>query len=195
MREDTLPLSHFEAIYARGEDPWGFASRSYEQQKYAATMAALPQARYGNAFEVGCSIGVFTAMLAERCDALLAVEPVPAALAAARDRNRESQHVRFAPLFVPGDWPEQRFDLVVLSEVIDYLGGDDINRLAERLQDSLLPGGDCVLVHWIGKKRGAPPHPTEASEILIAALNEAVLVTTQHRNADYRLDVLTRRSA
>ena len=195
MREDTLPLSHFEAIYERGEDPWGFASRAYEQRKYAATLAALPQARYRNAFEVGCSIGVFTAMLAERCDALLAVEPVPAALAAARDRNRESQHVRFAPLFVPGDWPRERFDLVVLSEVIDYLGADDITRLAERLDDSLRPGGDCVLVHWIGKKRGAAAHPTEASEILVAALAETAPIAIQHRNADYRLDVLTRRSA
>lgn len=194
MREDTLPLSHFEAIYAKGEDPWGFASRIYEQQKYAATLEALPQARYQNAFEVGCSIGVFTAMLAERCDALLAVEPVPAALAAARTRNRENPHVRFAPLFVPGDWPEERFDLVVLSEVIDYLGADDIQRLAERLEDTLLPGGACVLVHWIGKKRGALPHPKEASEIVIAALAETAPITRQHRNADYRLDVLTRRS-
>lgn len=194
MREDTLPLSHFEAIYARGEDPWGFASRRYEQEKYAATLAALPRARYRNAFEVGCSIGVFTAMLAERCDALLAVEPVNAALAAARERNRAKSHIRFASMFVPVEWPDEHFDLVVLSEVIDYLGAEDIRRLAERLRLGLLPGGDCLLVHWVGKKRGASRHPQEASEILIAALADIAPVTTQHRNADYRLDLLTRRS-
>ena len=45
----------------------------YEREKYDATLAALPL-RVGSAFEIGCSIGVLTRRLSERCDRLLAVD-------------------------------------------------------------------------------------------------------------------------
>lgn len=192
MREDTLPLSHFEAIYARGEDPWGFASSAYERDKYAATLAALPRLRYARALEVGCSIGVFTAMLAPQCGDLLAAEPVISALDAARLRNAGQAHVRFAPLFMPRDWPDERFDLVVLSEVLDYLGEQDLAGVAAALRRTLEPGGDIVLVHWVGKKRHAAAAASETSEMLIAALADFASIVHQHRNSAYRLDVLSR---
>lgn len=192
MREDTLPLSHFEAIYERGEDPWSFASSAYERDKYAATLAALPRARYARALEVGCSIGVFTAMLAPRCDDLLAAEPVTSALEGARLRNAGQAHVRFSPLFMPRDWPDERFDLVVLSEVLDYLGEQDLAGVAAALRRTLQPGGDIVLVHWVGKKRHATAAASETSELLIAALADLASIVHQQRNPAYRLDVLSR---
>jgi cyclopropane fatty-acyl-phospholipid synthase-like methyltransferase len=192
MREDSLPLRHFEALYARSEDPWHYASSAYEREKYAATLAALPHPRYRNGFEIGCSIGVMTDLLAERCDRLLAVEPVAAALEAAIMRNRRHHHVRFAPLFVPEQWPDGQFDLIVLSEVLDYLGREALAALAERLSEALEPQGDLILVHWIGKKRHAAALPSEASEILIQALADIARPSLQRRNADYRLDVLSR---
>lgn len=192
MRDDTLPLSHFESIYRRGEDPWGFATSEYERRKYAATLAAIPRARYDHALEVGCSIGVFTALLADRCDDLLAVEPVSSALATARARNAAKPHVRFAELFVPSDWPDESFDLVILSEVLDYLGRTDLLMLADRLRQSLRPGGDVVLVHWVGKKRPAVRTQDETTDVLIAATRDFAGLVHQTRNRDYRLDVLTR---
>ena len=189
MRDETVPLSYFETFYERGPDPWGFSTSPYERAKYAATLAALPRERYRSGFEVGCSIGVMTDLLARRCDRLLAVEPVTAALDAARARNAGHDHVRLAPMFVPGQWPDERFDLVVLSEVLDYLGAADLDRLAERLHATAV--GDVVLVHWIGKKR-AGPSEAEASEQLIAATAGWLGLARQERNADYRLDVLTR---
>lgn len=192
MRDETLPLSHFEDLYSRAADPWHFASSSYESAKYAATLAALPHSRYRHALEVGCSIGVFTAALADRCDHLLAIEPVAAALAAARTRNGDKPWVRFAPAFIPRDWPRERFDLVICSEVLDYLGATDIDGVGACLRDTLEPGGDLVLVHWVGKKSGAVSKPTEASEVLIAAMADCLRPVYQTRNADYRLDVLRR---
>ena len=192
MRDETLPLSHFEDLYNRTADPWHFASSGYEAAKYAATLAALPHSRYRHAFEVGCSIGVFTAALAERCDSLLAIEPVAVALAAAEARNADKPWVRFASAFIPRDWPQERFDLVLLSEVLDYLGTEDVMGVDARLRGSLEPGGDTVLVHWVGKKSGAAAKPSEASEVLIAAAADYLRPVYQTRNADYRLDVLRR---
>ena len=192
MRDETLPLSHFEDLYSRAADPWQFASSGYEAAKYAATLAALPHSRYRHALEVGCSIGVFTAALADRCDHLLAVEPVATALSAAEARNADKPWVRFAPAFIPRDWPSERFDLVVLSEVLDYLSVADVAQVGDRLRASLEPGGNVVLVHWVGKKAGGAAKPTEATEILIAALADHLRPVYQTRNADYRLDVLRR---
>ena len=191
VRRDTLGRDHFEALYAARPDPWRLATSDYERSKYAATLAALPRPRYRHGFEIGCALGILTAELGRRCDRLLAVEPVTAALDAARKRNAGQDHVRFAEMFVPAQWPEDRFDLVVLSEVIDYLGAADVETLARRISDSLDPGGDLVMVHWVGKKRG-PSSGDESSDRFVAAAAGALSVLRQDRNPDYRLDVLRR---
>ena len=82
------------------------------------------------------------------------------------------------------------FDLIVLSEVIDYLGEADVVALAEKVTASLVPGGEAILVHWVGKKRG-PPGEREASDRFIAAA-EGLVILRQDRNTDYRLDLLRR---
>lgn len=192
MRRDTLGRDHFEALYAARPDPWRLATSDYERAKYAATLKALPRPRYARAFEIGCAMGIFTAELGRRCDGLLAVEPVASALEEAKARNADQPQIRFAPLFVPADWPDERFDLIVISEVIDYLGAEDVCALADRVVASLEHGGDAILVHWVGKKR-RPPKGDEASDRFIAAAGDALHVLRAERNADYRMDVLRRR--
>lgn len=191
MRSDTLGLDHFEQLYAASPDPWHFETSAYEQAKYAATLAALPRPHYGRALDVGCSVGVMTEQLAPRCDDLLALEPVKAALDRARRRNARFPHVRFAKAFVPADWPDALFDLVVISEVLDYLGPDDLRMLAARIAESLRPGGDLVLVHWVGKK-SLVATAGEATDTLTAEAADALTPLRTERNRDYRLDVLRR---
>ena len=113
---------YFERLYESDPDPWKFASSEYERDKYAATMAALPPGRFARCFEVGCSIGVLTHELAQRCDALLGVDVAENALDQARTRLRDMPWVRFVRMAVPTEWPEGSFDLVLFSEVLYYLG-------------------------------------------------------------------------
>ena len=191
MRKDTLPVDHFEQLYARRPDPWHLATSDYERAKYAATLAALPRAHYGRGLEVGCANGIFTAALAGRCEELLAIEPVETALDAARRYNADRPNVRFARMFVPAAWPARFFDLIVLSEVIDYFGEADIDRLAQRVLGSLMSGGDMILVHWIGKK-SLRPRDEEATDRLVARLGSDFTMLRAERNTDYRLDLLRR---
>jgi predicted TPR repeat methyltransferase len=144
----TLPPAYFAAMYAESADPWGFASRWYEQRKYALTLAALPRERYRRGFEPGCSIGVLTELLAGRCDSLLATDIAPAAVAAAKERLAPYDGVEVAELAVPKEWPQGRFDLVVLSEIGYYLSADDLEQLLDRTIASLEPGATLVAVHW-----------------------------------------------
>ncbi len=177
---------YFEQLYARDPDPWKFATSDYERDKYAATLAALPSRRFRRAFEVGCSIGVLTAQLAQRCDEVLAVDVSETALAQARER---CPGVTFANMDLRDQWPDGSFDLILFSEVLYYLGLDGIRRVARRSVDSLAPGGVVGLVNWFGPTDGACTGD-EAAALFIEAAGSRLSPSVQTRAEKYRLDVL-----
>ncbi|GGC66646.1 SAM-dependent methyltransferase [Chelatococcus reniformis] len=187
----SLGAAYFRALYGTDPDPWSFATSDYERDKYAATLAALPHPRYRNAFEVGCSIGVLTAGLARRCDRLLAVDIAEEPLVAARQRCADLQHVRFARRAVPGQWPNETFDLIVLSEVVYYLAAADVEHLCARLVDGLEHGGHLLLVHWLGKT-DYPLSGDAAAELVMARMAPVAEVLLQRRTDAYRLDMVAR---
>ncbi|MGX7705995.1 class I SAM-dependent DNA methyltransferase [Methylobacterium sp. Gmos1] len=188
----SLPPGYFDERYAADPDPWNFESSPYERDKYAATLAALPRPRYAAALEVGCSIGVLTAALAPRCDALTALDVAEAALDQARARCRDRPGVRLIRAQVPGEWPDGTFDLILLSEVVYYLDAGDVARLAARVRGSLHPRGDVVLVHWTGETH-YPLTGDEAADLFIRECRQTLAVDQQVRTPAYRLDVLRRR--
>jgi SAM-dependent methyltransferase len=183
----TLPASYFEALYAEAADPWGFASRWYEQRKYALTMAALPRERYRRGFEAGCSIGVLTALLAQRCESLLGCDVAPAAVARASDRVAVFDNVEVIELAVPAAWPDGRFDLVVLSEVGYYLSPDDLALLVSRCVGCLEPGGSLVAVHW---RHPVADYPLRGDDVHAAiGSNPELHRLVRHEEADLLLEV------
>ena len=181
---------HFDRLYANDPDPWKFATSGYERDKYAATLAALPRPHYARAFEVGCSIGVLTRQLAARCDELLAVDVAGAALQNAAARCDDLPRVRFARMVVPQDWPEEKFDLILFSEVLYYLSAADRLTAARLSLRSLLPGGSIILVNWHGPTDG-DCDGDEAAEQFIAACGPSLRPVVQQRAEKYRLDVLS----
>lgn len=190
----SMPPDYFAGLYAANPDPWQFTSSGYERAKYEATLASLTRPTYASGLEIGCSIGVFTLQLAQRCDALVALDVADAALDAARERCAGQPRVRFAKAVVPADWPEGRFDLIVLSEVVYFLTPADIAVLVERVVASMMPGGDLVLVHWLGETH-YPVDGDEAAQTVIALSADAFDLVRQDRTPSYRLDVLRARPA
>jgi SAM-dependent methyltransferase len=182
-----MPAGYFDAMYAASPDPWGFRDRWYEQRKRAVTTAALPRARYTRAFEPGCSIGVLTADLAGRCDAVVAGDPSDAAVLAAREALAGQPHVTVERMTVPEDWPPGWFDLVVLSEVAYYLDPAAIDRLAERCLDSLTEGGTLLACHWRHPVADYPVGGDEVHARLAARPELHPLV--HHVETDFVLDV------
>lgn len=183
---ESRSAEHFQQLYASADDPWGFGSSPYEREKYRRTVAMLGDRRFASGLEVGCSIGVLSRMLAERCDTLLGLDIVERPLAAARARCAGLPGVTFQQMRVPNDWPDGRFDLIVFSEVLYFLTPADIDRCAHRATQS---DATVVLVNWLGVSDD-PCTGEEAAQRFIAATAPVLRVQAQDRQPGYRLDVL-----
>lgn len=186
----SLDQHYFDDFYSGREDPWGFGSRWYEERKRALTLAILPRRRFVSALEPGCSIGVLTAELAPRCDALLATDIAAAPLEVARERLRGSPHVRFEQRAIPQDWPAGRFDLIVLSEMAYYCSTSDLDTLIRRAAVSLTPDGVLLLCHWRHPVSDYPQTGDEVHRVALAVSGMDRLA--RYLDDDVRIDVLVR---
>ncbi len=186
----TLGPDYFDAMYQDAGDPWGFEERWYERRKYAISLAQLPAARYRRAFEPGCSIGVFTHMLAQRCDALLSCDVAEAAVQAAARRNQDQPHVRVERRDLPGQWPAGRFDLIVFSEILYYFGDHDLEQLLKNGVAALEPEGTLLAVHWRHPVADYPRPGDDVHAVLAAHPGLARLV--RHSEADFLAEVYIR---
>jgi SAM-dependent methyltransferase len=186
----TLGPGYFDAMYEAAPDPWGFEDRWYEQRKYAISLAQLPDRRYRRAFEPGCSIGVLTAMLAGRCDRLLSWDVAAGAVQAAARRTRDLPNVRVERRQIPHEWPAGRFDLIVFSEILYYLGDRDLEQALDYAVHALEPGGTLLAVHWRHPVTGYPRTGDDVHRVLAARPGLARLVS--HQEEDFLAEVYRR---
>jgi cyclopropane fatty-acyl-phospholipid synthase-like methyltransferase len=186
----TLKPEYFDALYTADPDPWKFATSPYERNKYQLTLDVIPKPHYRSALEVGCSIGVLTRSLASRCDTLIAIDGAQVPLVEARRRCADLPGVRFEHMFVPEQWPDGMFDLIILSEVVYYLSREDVRRLAASVTRSSAPDGVAILVHWT-RSTDYPLSGDEAVALFIEGMGPACVVERADRYAEFRLDVLS----
>ena len=186
MRE-RLDREYFETLYGQSPDPWGFETSPYEREKYERTLGVLQGQRYQRALEVGCSIGVFTTMLAPLCDELLAVDVSEKAVAAARDRLTSFPHVGVERRRLPEDTPEGQFDLVVASEVLYYWPKGVMLAALRRFEEILAPSGVLLAVHWRKETKTYPLQRDEVHELLLE--HTRLANTTAMVEPEYRLDL------
>ncbi len=189
----TLDSDYFTGLYEADDDPWRLASRWYETRKYGLTVAALPAERYRRGLEVGCSVGVLTAALASRCDELLGVDIAQRAVDVAAERTRRLPGVCVQRRTLPGDWPEETFDLIILSEVGYYFDAKDFHRLLDLTSASLDPGGTLVAVHWRHPVAEYPGSGDEVHERISRRAGDLGLArTVTHEERDFWLEVYLR---
>ncbi|WP_140400118.1 PIG-L family deacetylase [Aeromicrobium sp. PE09-221] len=178
-----------DRLHADDDDPWGLDDRWYEHRKAQLLLACLPRERYGRALEVGCSRGSLSTLLSRRAGRVLAVDASEHAVALARERVPSSVDV--AHLRVPDEWPEDRFDLIVVSELGYFLSPVALERLWVTIAASLEPDGTVVLCHWRGEVRG---WPLDGPQVHASAEKSGELppVQARYRDDDVEILVMTR---
>ncbi|RZM27522.1 MAG: methyltransferase domain-containing protein [Pedobacter sp.] len=182
----TMPGDYFEKLYTENPDPWNFQTSEYEKAKYKHTIDSLPNTHFKRALEIGCSIGVLTEMLAEKCDQLLSVDISEQALKLARKRLEHKPNVLFKVAGVPAGFPEGQFDLIVMSEVGYYLSLNDLKETFKRMVQQLNTNGVLILVHWT---HYVEDYPLTGDEVHEGFQSEKMEHLKADRTADYRLDV------
>jgi trans-aconitate methyltransferase len=149
---------YFEWRYRLSLDPWGYESSPYERRKYERTLEILPAGRrYKRALEVGCSIGVFTRLLAEReiTESIVGMDISAQALERARQRLTPFKNVQLKLADLARDPLDGPYDLAFCAEVLFYLGEQKLKIVRDKLTAALESGGHLVLVnpepaaHWI----------------------------------------------
>jgi Trans-aconitate methyltransferase len=177
---------YFDQVWQEGEDPFGYRSRWYETRKRALLLAALPRPRFARGWEIGCANGELTADLAGRCDQLLGTDLHPRAVAVARQRCAELPHVRIERMEHPRQWPQDRFDLVVVGEMGYYLDADALDVFARQLATSLQPGAVLVACHWRADFNGRRTSTDEVHARL--AVIEGLRSCGHYHDEDFVLD-------
>ena len=186
-----MSSAEFEARYQADPDPWGYTTSEYEREKYAATLAACGRGPFAHALELGGSIGVFSSMLARRSARLTTIDAAPTAVAIARRRLAGHGQVHALRGSIPDELPDQRFDLVVASEVLYYLTATELAATLAALRARMVSGARLVAVHWrpAGRER-----PLDAQSVHRSLREQPWLDSeSSDETADYLLDVLSRR--
>lgn len=140
--------AHLDHLFEQA-DPWNYADSPRELERFSSALNLLDAARngrvYKSALEVGCAEGMFTEMLAPRCQSLLAVDITRAALARAAERCAGKgvtfSHWDLATSPVPTD-P----DLLVILDVLElFFQPADVKNARDKLVSALRPGGHLLL--------------------------------------------------
>jgi SAM-dependent methyltransferase len=193
MTHETTSPAFFENKYKASNDPWAFASSSYELGRYQAIMDALRHRRYRHAFEPACSIGVLTEQLATLCDRVDAIDISPTAVAAAAARCSALAHVHTTCDALPGFLPAAALDLVVFSELGYYFEENVLRALVEEILARMSAGGVFLAVHWLGHSDDHLLSGDRVHEILAETPGLRLEITERHLDVQrdrcgFRLD-------
>jgi SAM-dependent methyltransferase len=182
---DRAPVEHFERLARESADPWDYATSAYEQAKYRTTLEYLPE-RTRRTLELGCSVGVFTAMLAPRCEHLVAVDFSPTALERAAERLDGVGNVELLLRRLPEEMPVGPFETIVCAEVLYYWSADLVEEGVARIEAALALGGTLLAVHW----RHPDPRRELIGDDVHAILDEAtsLVLDASQTTPDYLLD-------
>lgn len=182
----SLDAQYFAQLYACNDDPWAFRTRWYERRKRDLVMASLPRQCYERVFEPACANGELSVLLADRCASLLCQDLDPTAVNLARERLAGVDHARVEQGHLPADWPGQRFDLIVLSEVGYYLDPTDWLQVIEQSVASLDYDGGLLACHWRHPIAGCPQDGRHVHDLLAKHL--PLYPVLRHEEADFLLE-------
>ena len=175
----------FEDMYRANPDPWHFATRTYERDRYQSILSALGNRRFRHAVEPGCSIGVLTSGLAAKCDSVYAFDFSPTAINHARARcSSLPQVVLSCRSFL--NPPPEAMDLLVLSEIGYYFSHSQLTQVLTFYVDALEPSGILLACHWLGRSSDHILHGDQVHEVIHRSPG---LVHELHENhREFRLD-------
>lgn len=147
MRRQAISLQGFEQTFAQDADPWKTWTSRYEAVKRDALAKAVGAGRHGRVLEVAAGNGSNTRMLASRALRLTATEGTASGTKLLREATEGLPNVEVVQCNLKNSLPGDRYDLIVISEVLYYLPDRAFESFAREVARTLRPGGRLVLAH------------------------------------------------
>lgn len=116
---------------ARDDDAWDYSNSDGHQCRFEAILEAIPEQLYKVGLEVGCAEGQLTQVLAPRVDRLVACDFSKEAIKRAKRRTSNLQNIEFAVHDIRDGPIVDRADLIIFSDVLNYLSQKEITKVIE----------------------------------------------------------------
>jgi SAM-dependent methyltransferase len=187
MMNTGNPRFLLERRYIERRDPWNYHSNPYERQKYEETLDIALQWSPSNtaALEIGCSVGVFTRMLAESFAHVTAVDICREALRLAATHTRAHHNVQFARRYAQSLNLGRRFDVIFCAEMLYYIPRAEIPGVCDQLDRHLAPNGKVIIVTGLSSSKH--------EDLIDERFERCFEKTVPHPRRPYRIAVLGRR--
>jgi 2-polyprenyl-3-methyl-5-hydroxy-6-metoxy-1,4-benzoquinol methylase len=184
----------FERLYLEHPDPWDYKTRDYEHDKYRSTLECVLKWRRATeyALEMGCSVGIFSKMLAAYFTRCVAIDLSSEALQAAVKLNCAQKNIQFARGDLRSLNLRQRFDVIICSEVLYYVFQKDADRVVRNLDQHLASNGIIVSVSGIPSDEPAAIHVDDWEQKLSSFLGVIHKDVVQDPRRPYQIVVFAR---
>ncbi len=137
-----------ERLYLDHADPWDYNSSEYENRKYRATLEIVVEhcVNRRRALEVGCSVGVFTRLLAPHFEHVTSLDVSAEAVRIASSHPDRPANAIFRQDDVRHMATGDKYDVILFGEMLNYLRNEDFGVVCEKIDESLATDGVVVMV-------------------------------------------------
>ena len=143
----AIDLAGFEAKFRALGDPWQTFTARDEAIKRERIVRALGNRPVGRLLELASGNGSNSQRLATRALKLDACDGSASAAALTRRALAGHSHAHTWQIALPAALPGDRYDAVVIAELLYYLSPRAMRRLARDVAGILAPGARLVLAH------------------------------------------------
>ena len=182
----AITLGGFDAKFAQDDDPWRTFTDADEALKRRAILHALGAGPWGRVLELAAGNGSNSSAIARRTLRLDATEATASGTAlVARAIAGHGNRARAIRLAVPAQLPRDRYDLVLIAELLYYLSPRAMARTARDVAGRLRGGGTLVLAHHRIDFPDFAQHAADIQRRFLAATGRAWRVRVVRRTRNW----------
>jgi len=138
--------SYFDRLYKISTDPFSHDTSRYDARKLQRVISLAAEQPHDRVLDVGCGTGVITQALASLSRSVVGIDFSREALRLAALRNANNAAITFLQLDIAAAAVSGMFDLIVCSEVLYYLKGDQLAAAVRNLRGACVEQGTVLAV-------------------------------------------------
>jgi SAM-dependent methyltransferase len=142
----SLSPGRFNRFYSLDKDPFGAKDSKYELSKQDRLLELLSRRDSQSGLDVGCGNGFLTRRIASHCQHLSGIDFSSRAIQLAQENCQDHSNISLALADIRDYKSPSQFDLLICSEVLYYLLGQELADVVEKLHRLCMPGGWLALV-------------------------------------------------